>query len=81
MAPYIQQHSNCGSSRTGTYHPRFASVNHLNSHPALGVDLCKLSIDVIADELGDFGQSEVGHQSNGELAYRKGKKKQPRVSS
>lgn len=56
-----------GANRT--YDPRFASVNHLDSHLALGVDLCELSVDIVTDKLGDFVQSKVGHESNGEFAY------------
>lgn len=52
----------------GTYHPRFTSVKHLHSHLALGLDLCKFSVDVIANELGNFIQSKVGNQSDGEFA-------------
>jgi hypothetical protein len=43
-------------------------MQHLHSHLALSLDLCKLGVDVVTDELGDFGQREVGDQSNGEFA-------------
>lgn len=47
-------------------------MDHFNSHLALGVDLCELGIDVVTDELGDFGQCEVGYQSDREFAYGRG---------
>jgi hypothetical protein len=54
--------------QTYTYDPRFASVNHLDSHLALGVDLCKLGVDIVTNELGNLFQSQVGYESDGEFA-------------
>lgn len=44
-------------------------MEHLNGHLALSIDFSKLGIDVVADELGDFVQREVGYESDGEFAF------------
>jgi hypothetical protein len=44
-------------------------VHHFDSHLALGLDLCKLGIDVVAYELGNSGEGQVGDQSDGEFTY------------
>ncbi len=60
----------CGWSREqlGTHHPRFSSMYHFNRHLALGLDLCKLLVDIIDNEFSDFRESDIGNQTDGEFA-------------
>lgn len=52
----------------GVGHPGFTSVDHLDGHLALGVDLGKLFLDVLQNALGDLGGGHVRYQSNREFA-------------